>query len=165
MIRPLRTRHRRMTGVLAVVLPIGLALAIMARPDELEAGVGVMESGLTSASVPTTEAMARVFVRDFGPWGELPLDALLGRGADGLTLVEFAPTAPLLEPDLLAYWSPAPVGGSGKPELSHEAVLLGRLTETPVRFVIPSTPGHLILFDLARGQVRATRPVPELVER
>jgi len=162
-IRPLRVRHRRTVGALAVALPLGVAAALSARPPELEAAEsGAPPSALTPASLPTAAPMDRVFVRGFGPWAELPLTALLGKDGAGGTQVEFRPTGPLLQPDLMAYWSPG-APDPGAPEPAAAAVLLGRVGEVPCRFGIPAAEGHLILFDLARGEVVAARAIPELV--
>jgi hypothetical protein len=165
-IRPLRARHRRAVAVLAVALPLGMAAALSARPPELDpAGSGARELERPGAAAPGP-ALARVFVRGFGPFGDLPLTAWLGRDEAGRTAIEFRPSGALLAPDLLAYWSP----GRGPEQAGlvlADAVLLGRLGEGPRRFALPgegSGGGYVVLHDLARGETVAVRAVPELVE-
>jgi hypothetical protein len=147
MIRPLRVRHRWTITTLAVALPLGLAAAVVARePAQVSA---VEEAALEDPP------LGEVFVSSLGPWNGVPVDVRIGREGTR-SVVEFAPTEALLRPDLLVYWNQNNVGE----QLRGDAVLLGKLGERTRRFRLPAPEGYLSLFDLARGELIQSLPVP-----
>jgi hypothetical protein len=152
-IRPLRVRHRRVSAALAVLVPIGWTAALLARPGQPALGDAPLVSDARASAAP----IASITAADFGPWGELPLGARLGTDDAGRALVEFQERAPLLEADLLVYWSP-------EGELSSASLLLGRLGRGPARWPLPRPGGWLVLYDLARGESLAARAVPGAAE-
>lgn len=161
MTRALRRRHRVVVLALSVVLPIGLAVALAARP----APALVANHELASASsddAPLTAAWQ----------GSAGNEALRVETRVGWTATQSAATTtPSLDlevrsgvgqPELLAYWSPAAATGDVLPTGS---VLLGpaRLQGTR-RFALPDQArrkgGHLVLFSLAQGRVASALALP-----
>lgn len=101
----LRARHRLLTTVLAVAVPVGLAVALISRP-----------SPPTMPSLPPTDALPAAYATAVGPSGSVSLDDAT------LTLTLLRSVAPprfalriepangrgVSGPDVLAYWSAAP---------------------------------------------------------
>ena len=143
MIRPLRRTHRIASVVLAVVLPIGLALALAARVDV------PAEASLDEGSDP--DASARHLGTRFG---DLEIELTI-RTAGGRPSITLAPTTDPKIPDLLAYWQ-----AEASEELSPAAHLLGSLAGAQPRTLdLPreatTRAGTLVLYSLARREVVA----------
>ena len=153
MIRRLRTRHRRVTTALALVLPFAYSAAILAREPEstweLPPAASPVDPGLPTAD------------RSWGgaPWGGLALEVFFATGPAG-TVVQLTPLEPLRRADLLAYWTPAEATDG----LPAGAILLGKLGAEPRRFALPRDGGCLTLFDLAHGEVVASHSIGETGE-
>ena len=145
MIARLRSRHRLMTCVLAVVVPVVFAAGILARES-----VPVHE-GSAAAERPQT---GEILWESADAWGDLGIRTrvfLPGEGASAHVL-ELAPAADFQQPDVLVYWSErAPQVAEGVPT---GAILLGRLAGAQVRrYELPgATAGHVILYSLAHQE-------------
>ncbi|MCP3919664.1 MAG: hypothetical protein GY711_29375 [bacterium] len=155
MIAPLRKRHRRMVNTLAVVLPIGFAAAIAARPSwptndvEWWPGAGI-EAGHAGTRTWTVDA----------------LDLELGLTAAGMarpwsSLTVRPGTDPRL-PDVLVYLAPSASPAESVPEDAH---LLGKLAGADARTFTwigpPPTEGCVYFYSLAHRELVATSVVPE----
>lgn len=157
MIRPLRQRHRRVFTALALLLPAAWTAAILARPLELAPAT----EALVESPFSAVEPLALATAADLGPWGDLPLSAVVGTDGAGRALVEFRASAPLAAADLLVYWTPSWSPGA---ELAADARLLGRLGRGPARWPLPRASGWLVLYDLARAELVAARALPGTAE-
>jgi len=167
MTRALRRAHRHAFAALALLLPAGVTLALLAR-----------------APLPSSASPA--LTRALGDAPRAPLTVTWQARAehDGLTIVagigwaapaDGAPDAPpraaMLEldvrsatgsPELLAYWSAAGVTGDPLPDGS---VLLGPVRfAASRRFTLPDPArtqrGRVALYDVAHARVVATLDVP-----
>lgn len=147
MIAPLRARHRRVIGVLAIALPATFAVALATRSGdprvaELPAAVATDAEPLPVVLRRHVQMHAgRVYSSSFGP------DPLL------VALVqEGGPQAA----DVLAYWSASePRDG----ELAADALLLGAVGARERRFQLPEAArerGWLVLFSLGHGKIVAS---------
>ena len=152
MIRSLRTTHRGVASILALVLPVALALALTSRnplpaadplPDALLGGEPPEGTQLTASTQSTPEVTLRQ-----------RLYSVQGTPA-GLS-VEVDLTPPEAALDGLLYWIPRGARGAGE-ALPDEAWLLGRL-EAPwrPRFRLPPgarAGGFLVVYSLAHRRV------------
>jgi hypothetical protein len=154
-IRPLRQRHRRVTTGLALLLPLAYGAAILAREPE-----GTWElPPVARAENPGLGDGGQVVLAGREAWGGLPLEARFTAGVEQKSehgVVELTPLEPLREPDLLVYWT----SSEARDALPSFAVLLGRLGEVRRSWRLPHAGGYLTLFDLAHGELIASRPVP-----
>ncbi|MEO6710862.1 MAG: hypothetical protein ABI054_12765, partial [Planctomycetota bacterium] len=100
MIRSLRSRHRRTFVLLAVILPIGLAMAFASRVS-VPASPSVPR-GARLVGRPTEAAVRDVVVTSAR--AELRL-RIWSPAADGARVLELTPQQDLESPDVLVYWS------------------------------------------------------------
>ena len=138
MIRPLRKRHRIMWIALAVLLPAGLAVALLERRPP------AVQAELPAALVPAADEFPHELARGERSYLGLGLEVrLLGSEPEGGALaVEVRPTGELQQkPDPLLYWTDGELAELGR------AHLLGPLGGEAGR-VYPLRPGT------ARGQGR-----------
>lgn len=161
MIAPLRARHRRMTGALAVLLPVGFAAGLAVR-----------------APMPATEklpAETRTVVpkgaKDLGfldIFYDFSTSYMMGRAwrvpdaAGGRTLLELTVYREFESPDVLLYWTPEVLEGEdiplSKPDLPVGAILLGKFSALGEQvFVLPEAArnggGYLHAYSLSTGEV------------
>lgn len=160
MIRPLRARHRAIFAVLAILLPVGLAAALVSRP--VDPALDELPEPLRDSHLPQGGAVAWSLA---GGWEGVPIDAELRvKGAARLVVT---PVEDPRLPDLLIYWSPE---GAGQRALADgEARLLGRVAGSqPLSLPVPpetvARGGYLLLFSLAHGQVVASAPIDPAAE-
>ncbi|HTF88440.1 MAG TPA: hypothetical protein VK843_08525 [Planctomycetota bacterium] len=150
MIRSLRSRHRRTFVLLAVVLPIGLAMAFSSRVS-VPASPSVPQADRLVArpidapvrDAVVTSARAQLRLRIWSP------------GTDGTRVLELTPRRDLELPDVLVYWS-ATDSNEGLPAKS---LLLGSLAGTEARlFSLPKEArgGRLFLYSLAHQELVAS---------
>ncbi len=156
MIAPLRRRHRWLTGLLAVVVPVVFALALASRP-----AVPVSES-LPEALAPATQASGGVVGSDLA-FEALPMTARVTR--DGANFrIQVVPTEALAKPEVLAYWTPA---GSALDRLPTDAWLLGAVGGLrPQAFTVPEAvqgrEGQLVLYSLGHQEVLGAVALPAI---
>jgi len=158
-IRPLRRRHLRMIGALAIATPIGFAAGLWARLDRAPA------RPLPGAVAAGSLALGRTFLDEEGLWGGTAIRTRIGEssapGEAAAVVLELTPAADLRAPDLLVYWSASEAAGTGLPD---DALLLGPLAATgPARFVLPAAArggGRLIVYSLAHGRLVAAAGLP-----
>lgn len=152
MIRPLRRAHRAASVALALALPLGLAAALMARPDPPAAVLeGLVPPGASGRVVAEWEVP------------ELGLAASLLAEEGGPRWLTLVPADDPREADVLVYWTAAP--GAGAEALAAGARLLGTLAgAAPRAFALPPevAGGRLVLFGLAHQEVLATSALPEV---
>ncbi|MEL7059054.1 MAG: hypothetical protein AAGN46_03395 [Acidobacteriota bacterium] len=153
MIEPLRRRHRWMLTTLAVALPVGVALALTARPPVAE---GPLPAPLTAGS-PETGAPARDILRA-GPV-ELAVAHLDNR-------IEVRATTPPSVPEPLVYWTPDVVI-EGTRGLPGDAVFIGPLSmrrllsaPAPAPDATSAARGALTVYSLGHGEVVGSVPLP-----
>lgn len=161
MIRSLRRRHAAMVPVLAVVLPLGVALALSGRRDPASGGTWPAE-----LSGPDTEGAESLW-RSEGALEEsgisLELELLeVGRGRRLRAMTAANSATP---PDLLVYWAPGDLPDGG--ELPVGARYLGTLRGArPTVFELPNEasrePGTLVGHSLAWDQRVFTAALPEV---
>lgn len=155
MIAPLRRRHRWLTGLLAVVVPVLYALALIARP-------AAVSEGLPEALSLAVPGSGQVVVPDLAFDG-LPLSArVMKDGADWK--IEIVPSEPLAKPEVLAYWTPA---DSSAETLSADAWLLGAVGGIrPQAFGVPEAVqgrgGRLVLYSLGHQEVLGSVALPAI---
>lgn len=155
MIRPLRSRHRRMIAVLALVLPVLLVWGLLARQP-------VPENAPAAAGPLLPPDFAEVSRSD-DAWGGLAVRTIWLR--DGSVPPRRAVTLELREdlrrPDLLVYWSEDAGGGNVLPD---DATLLGPIADRQTRaWVLPAETaggGRLILYSLAKHEVVGVAEAP-----
>lgn len=155
MIAPLRRRHRAMVAVLAVLLPVGYATALLARPTfpvapapQTEPAAGVLAERPIQLDLPGSYVRVRTW------------------RAGGERFVELAPRIDLEQPDVLVYaldegryHGSSFVGDASlDPSALSEAYLLGTLQgRASVQYRLPAelegAPFRLILYSLARHEV------------
>lgn len=149
--RRLRTRHRRMLGGLALLLPVGIGIALSSRPSyTLEAASSVEGAGLAARLGVALDASDL--------WGETELHCRVWPAKNGEdAVVELLGEEDLALPDVLLYWSPETSDDGG---LGSGAYLLGSFHGTQVqRFNLPAAAsldgldGILMLYSLAHSQV------------
>ncbi len=142
MIQPLRAAHRRAVFALAAALPAVFAVGLAARRPETPAnpavawdGKAVRWLGRSAFRLANTEAGIR-------------------RSADG-AWVEISTPRDLLEPDLLAYWSPA---ASHAGVLPADGRLIGTIAGRRMRLpdAARSSPGCVSVYSLAHESVVGT---------
>ena len=152
MIHARRTAHRRIFSVLAVAVPALWAAGLWLRPEVpprsaadprllAEAGFALDAEG--SGSPPRRVAA-----------GAAAFEVEFERRPDGQRLLAIRPSAVILKPDLLVYWTPraervAPGG---------DAVLIGRLAGSSRRWLrLPEraadASGDVLVYSLAHGEV------------
>lgn len=144
---PLRRRHRVASALLALVLPAGLAAALLARPEvsrandlaELERGSADAEQGWRPVALAWS--------------GASPAARL---SADGSEL-ELTPPTGFAEPDVLVLWSP----GAGADGRHVVGTLAG---ERPRRYALPAAArgraGRVALYALAHGEELSAAELP-----
>lgn len=151
MIRRLRTAHRVTFLSLAVVLPIGLAFAVLARPADRAAAAQSSElADKLTPHRPSPQAF-EAYV--------LPADHTVPFGievafASEESVRDWIAITPLEEPliaDLLVYATRSP--DSGKDDLPSDATLIEALNGTERRVAPwPSDASELIFYSLAKSQ-------------
>ncbi len=151
MIRRLRINHRATFGALAVVLPIGLTLALTSRIQVPSSNApGLPQIGV----LPTSGAPLRDMTLDAGP---LQFRLRLWDGAvGGHRILELTPKRDPQLPDLLVYWANSEETG----QLPTPCVLLGALAGTQMRrFVLPAEVlgGRLYFYSLAHQELIASQ--------
>ena len=153
MIAPLRRRHRVVVTLLLIAVPVGLVLALSARPP-----------------LPTTETLPNALadgpgsgggdVESYDVFGELGI-AVRGFHAAGAVL-ELTPSQPLARPDVLVYWAET----AASDRLPTGAILLGALSDRARTYSVPATAasraGHLVLYSLAHQEVVASGALPAM---
>lgn len=155
MIRPLRVRHRVMTGTLAVLVPVGFALAIAARPDlprdpyvDADRPPADMGGGVPAGStVWEVEALS--------------LRVALAPGSPAVLLL--LPYEDPRRADVLVYWSPT--GAARSEGIPGGARLLGTLAGArPRRLAFEGVEGRpagtLLFYSLAEQDLLATTAIP-----
>ena len=157
MIRPLRSRHRAIIAVLAVVVPLVFVLGLLARQPI----PAVNET--TTAVRPTLPAgLVEVSVSD-DAWAGLPVRTtwLEDGGVPPRRAVKLELLEELGRPDLLVYWSEGPAPGDALP---GDALLLGAIADGQARaWTLPGAAGgdgRLILYSLARHEVVGVAEAP-----
>ncbi len=154
MIAPLRRRHRVMVTLLLIAVPVGLVLALAARPP-----VPVVE-GLPAA-LAAGPGFGGGDVESYDVFGELGVAVRSYHAADGAVL-ELTPAEPLARPDVLVYWS----GETASDRLPDGAVLLGALSDRARTYSVPAAAagraGHLVLYSLGHQEVVASGAVPAM---
>lgn len=184
MIAPLRARHRAIFLALALLVPAGLAAALLARHERAEATSALRPESDASAAVRGAlhpEAVAPSAQRQL--WERAPLlggtigrARLLARVDDegattGLSL-ELSAVAPAAAPDVLLYWSAQSSVAVGEAEaLPADARLLGALGGGG-RLLLPvpdeaAGGGALLLYSLGHARLigRAALPAAEEGDR
>lgn len=159
MIRPLRVRHRWMTGILFLAVPAVLLLALRGR-----AGVPVYSSlpSQLSADQPplALEGSGLETVLELEELG-VTVRATVSMGTP---VLEVSTTRPLAAPDVLIYWSATAATDS----LPENAVLLGAYSDRPRLYAVSeraaTRPGFLVFYSLGHQKVVAGGPLPKLVE-
>lgn len=146
MIRPLRRRHRRWLGLLAVALPVLYAAALVSRRP-----IPWMDPLPPAVAAPAIEESRRVARRvQSWPGGSVRVTLLRGGVDSAARSVALEPLSELKSAELLVYWArgpaPAEAGAPG------DAWLLGSLDgRRQVVLSLPAFPGdegHLLLYDL-----------------
>lgn len=150
MIRRLRKQHLASFGLLACVLPVGIALALTSRQAVPASPSSVAEYGIANAP---SDVPARDLAFEAGPLSlRLRLwSAAAGRGR----ILELTPQRDPEQPDLLVYWADSQATN----ELPKSCVLLGSLAGTQVRrFELPAEvrAGRLYFYSLAHQELVAT---------
>ena len=123
MIAPLRRRHRWMTAVLLVLLPLGFFAALAARPEQ------PLNASLQSFERPDPKVGILLIEDEQAFDGRLTLRVLAGEQRASPPVLELAPNADLQLPDVLVYWQsmaiePAVVSAG---TVAPQARLLGTL--------------------------------------
>lgn len=161
MTRALRRRHRRAAGLLAIAVPAGIAAALAARPaPPMPAVLGI------AALDAVPPARGRMLWEGRTGDAALGIRAQIGTasGSATPTTLDVAVRSDVGQPETLAYWSARDVNGGALPE---DAILLGPVdTQRTQRLVLPAaartTPGVLVLYRIAQGEVVAQLPLPAL---
>ena len=153
MIAPLRRRHRLMTTLLAIAVPVLYIAALAARTGQPVAGE--LPAALT-ASVPAE------VVADLGDFFEGPAIGLRLRGDGARWWLELAPRAPVVRPETLVYWTPSAPGS----RLPDDAFLLGALGSRTRTFPVPDgalgRAGWLVLYSLGHQELFAAAELPAI---
>lgn len=152
--RRLRKRHGRMMAAMGLLLPIGVGLALYARPVIPVESAGLQRRAVTGADEIATPERAALDAS--ARWSLVDLTLRVWPPtADEAGIVELTSTSSLALPDVLLYWSRLAV----LPEkLSGTDFLLGTFFGTHTqRFHLPAgaAPGSggLILYSLAHDEV------------
>lgn len=166
MTRTLRARHRRAAVALGVVLPAGIALALVARPAPPPAaplGIAALDApGPSSLDLPQGSDDGRV----------LAIATRLAPDDTGVAL-DLVVRSDVGQPETLVYWSAT--GGRVADDdtairpgatdvLPDDAILLGPVDfQRAERFALPpaarDTSGALLFYRIAQGSVVATVPL------
>ena len=162
MILALRTRHRRLTNILVVFLPIAFLTSLVVRQP------APMMTNLPPAIWPAPSATDGILWDRDNLWPDGGPRVRLLRSATGShwLIVEFSRGVTPPQPDVLAYWTPSGTNGTGA--LATNAVLLGSIgTASPQTFAwpesAPESGGRLVLYSLANRQaITTSRPLPDL---
>jgi hypothetical protein len=146
---------------LAVLLPAGIAAAVLARSPSPR--VDALPVDLARAAGWDGVDAGRVLWRREDLWGELALTTTLARDPGGALTVGLTPAADLARPDVLVYWA---AGTEPAGRLPEDAVLLGALAGAHERaFALPGSAGtragRLLLYSLAHAELVAEAPLPE----
>jgi hypothetical protein len=154
MIQPLRSAHRVVFLLAALVLPALLVAGLRARrPSPLMAAVPL------PAATPAGPSLT------WKTRGGTAIISLVQPGAGGGGLeIELSPATAFRGPDLLLYWT---ARGLPVDDLAPADVLLGEVSGQPVRrFQLPPAvgpgQGSLLLFSLAHHEVIGTTALPSL---
>ncbi|MEM7350286.1 MAG: hypothetical protein AAF657_05740 [Acidobacteriota bacterium] len=156
MIAPLRRRHRWMTMLLAVVLPVLYIVALAGRQAEpiMAAVPSVLAVGTVAGGEATAEGLAIE---------GLPVTARVVLSGSSWTL-ELTPSEPLARPEVLVYWSDT----AGPAErLPDGAYLLGafggvRAQAYAVSEAVMGRPGSLVLYSLGHQEVLGSVALPAI---
>lgn len=152
--RRLRQRHQGLVLGLALLLPVGLALALSSRravPKSL---------GTQAALGPSAPAELPLVSSEL--WGEYAVFTRLWRKTETRqAIVELTAAEDLALPDVLLYWSASPKQ-TGR--LTGDEFLLGSFFgERTQRYGLPAgEPGGLVLYSLAHNEVVAVANLSEL---
>lgn len=143
MIARLRRRHLQVQGVLAILVAVGVILALSLRKEIPAGPVAAPLDAFRPSEGQTLWESRAVF-------SELPSLVRLLEAA-GRFSVEITPERDPLLPDLLLYWSPI----DRSAVLPTGAHFLGRLSGTQTRrFHLPGSPaGSLYLFSLGHQRM------------
>lgn len=144
MIAPLRTRHRVVTTLLALVVPVLFLYGLGARRP-IPANDTLPIAAQTSAP-EGAESIA---------FGDVPVDARYWDGASG-PHVQVAWRAAPVAPDVLVYWS---AGSGGGEELPAGATFVGAVEGRALR--LPSAGGTVVLYSLAHRAVVGRAALPD----
>lgn len=160
MILSLRRRHRWLTTILSVLLPLAFVAALFARK--------VPRANEASAAFPAlAPTLSQVLLSKNDLWPNHNISTRVCGDAHlptQLTL-ELQPLEELKAPEVLIYWSPQ---NAGAPEvLLHEAYLLGTLAGKQKRtWLLPEAAlradGTLIMYSLGYQKILATTALPVL---
>lgn len=154
MIAPLRRRHRVMVTFLLIAVPVGLVLALSARPTLpiMEELPGALAGGPNARGAD---------VEGYDVFGEIGVAARGYQTASGAVL-ELEPAEPLARPDVLVYWSAEAAGD----RLPDGALLLGVLSDRARTYAVPAAAagreGFLVLYSLGHQEVVASGAVPAM---
>ncbi len=151
MIRRLRINHRASFGALAVVLPLGLTMALVSRVQVPPSkATGLNQLGV----LPTKGAPLRDVIVSVGP---LQLRLRMWDAASGVhRILELTPERDPQLPDLLVYWANSEEASL----LPTPCVLLGSLAGTQMRrFVLPAEvrAGRLYFYCLGHQELIASQ--------
>ncbi|MCB9898226.1 MAG: hypothetical protein H6825_09505 [Planctomycetes bacterium] len=153
MIGPLRRRHRRVTGALAVLVPLGFLAGLAGRNPPPPSPVPPALRGDVRPERPAD-------LRTTLDFATLPVSAELWFGADAT--LRLRPGDDPRRPDVLVLWTPGDGAGDALPS---DALLLGSLDGTaPRAFRLPAPAarggGTLLLDALAHGELFDRAPLP-----
>ncbi|MFT7678013.1 MAG: hypothetical protein ACI8QC_001999 [Planctomycetota bacterium] len=142
----LRKRHQGMLLGLALLLPVGIGLALSSRPSYPTGTQSTADSSLAAPAGQGLDISSR--------WNSASLRSWLWPAADGeereLGLLS---TEGLALPDVLLYWSPVSAESDALDKRAH---LLGSFFGTgTMRYRLPAeaSGGSLVLYSLAHAEV------------
>ena len=147
MIRSLRRRHLSVWLVFAMLVPVGVAIALAARTTVAPSDWQVDAQLGASFEKWTSQWEREAF------FAELPISIALQHDSSGGWRLHIAATAELVQPDLLLYWVE-----KGAAELDSSARLMGavshqRAVDLPMAGELVDGGGELLLYSLAHGRV------------
>ncbi len=145
MIAPLRRRHFHMFVMLAVLLPVAVALAIGARPGDSSRASEAVES----------ESLGQLLVERPDLFSTVDASVRVFDTSNGGRLLAVTPSAAVRTPDTLIYWlSGTPSADAAAADgLPSGARLLGPLRNTAYPLPSEATNGRIILYSLGHQEV------------
>lgn len=153
-----RRRHFAIFSALAVVVPAGIALSILARdPSPVSAS---LPADLAAATVTPDEAAGLTWSRSGPLWERLGIELAPVPNPGGVPRVAFRPTRDLRSPKVLVYWAPGP--GPSR-EVPSGAILLGALAGTsaavfPLPGAMRDVEGRFLVYSLGHQKVLGEGP-------
>jgi hypothetical protein len=150
-IRPLRRRHLAAWIAIALLVPIGVSIALAARTAVPRSSVRI--------AAESSQAWKTQWARESFFAGQ-PLSIALQHVPGGEWGLRVTPTAPLVQPDLLMYWV-----HEDAVDLDSSARLIGAVTENgdgplPIDAELLTGGGDLLLYSLAHASIVARAPWP-----